>query len=412
MILAEPAGQRKFAGFFSYLGAARRWNLRILRAQDEIVAFFKNANALSNTDGVIYSGLQATDVARVLASAACPVVIMENEPPELVRRKQNLVVFRNDADEIAKCAIKAFSELGRYRTFAYVNDRNGNEWSRRREEAFRRTVAARGFGHAKIYKPSGLDADRDAPPLAEFLANLEYPAAVLTANDMRATEVIAAAQRAGLKVPGMISLLGIDNDPYICDSVSPGISSIEPDFHAEGAAAAALLDKMMKSRKPLGKRHVFFGVSRVVIRESMPHLPPAQILVDRAREFIKEHAVEGITPGDVAAHLGVSRPLLDLRFRETQKESVGRLITEAKLAEVSRRLKDTRIAIGAIPDLCGFKNANALKNLFKKRYGVSMREYRNGGKRVRPGSDPRGPDGLRHIRRVQILACQSAIRPR
>ena len=377
LLLSNIAAQRKFAGLFSYLGAVRRWNLRILRAQDEITSFFKNADALSITDGVIYSGRHDAAVAKALASAECPVVVMENEPPQLARRSRNLVVIRNDADEIAKCAIKAFSESGRYRTFAYVNDRNGHEWSRRREEAFRRTVAARGFGQAKIYKPSGLDADRDAPPLAEFLANLEYPAAVLTANDMRATEVIAAAQMAELKVPGMISLLGIDNDPYICDSVSPGISSIEPDFHAEGAAAAALLDKMMKSRKPLGKRHVFFGVSRIVIRESMPHLPPARILVDRAREFIKIHAAEGITPGDVAAHLGVSRPLLDLRFRETQKESVGRLITETKLAEVSRRLKDTRVAIGAIPDLCGFKNANALKNLFKKRYGMSMREYRN-----------------------------------
>ena len=377
LLLSNIAAQRKFAGLFSYLGAVRRWNLRILRAQDEITSFFKNADALSITDGVIYSGRHDAAVAKALASAECPVVVMENEPPQLARRSRNLVVIRNDADEIAKCAIKAFSESGRYRTFAYVNDRNGHEWSRRREEAFRRTVAARGFGQAKIYKPSGLDADRDAPPLAEFLANLEYPAAVLTANDMRATEVIAAAQVAELKVPGMISLLGIDNDPYICDSVSPGISSIEPDFHAEGAAAAALLDKMMKSRKPLGKRHVFFGVSRIVIRESMPHLPPARILVDRAREFIKIHAAEGITPGDVAAHLGVSRPLLDLRFRETQKESVGRLITETKLAEVSRRLKDTRVAIGAIPDLCGFKNANALKNLFKKRYGMSMREYRN-----------------------------------
>ena len=376
LLLSNIAAQRKFAGFFSYLGAVHRWNLRVLRERNEIAAFFGEGGRM---DGVVCSGPQNADIAGALASAPCPVVVMDYEPPELVERESNLVVIRNDADEIAKCAIKAFSESGRYRTFAYVNDRNGHEWSRRREEAFRRTVAARGFGQAKIYKPSGLDADRDAPPLAEFLANLEYPAAVLTANDMRATEVIAAAQMAGLKVPGMISLLGIDNDPYICDSVSPGISSIEPDFHAEGAAAAALLDKMMKSRKPLGKRHVFFGVSRVVIRESMPHLPPAQILVDRAREFIKQHAVEGITPGDVAAHLGVSRPLLDLRFRETQKESVGRLITEAKLAEVSRRLKDTRIAIGAIPDLCGFKNANALKNLFKKRYGVSMREYRNGG---------------------------------
>ena len=308
LLLSNIAAQRKFAGFFSYLGAVHRWNLRVLRERNEIAAFFGEGGRM---DGVICSGPQNADIACALASAPCPVVVMDYEPPELVERESNLVVIRNDADEIAKCAIKAFSESGRYRTFAYVNDRNDHEWSRRREEAFRRTVAARGFGQAKIYKPSGLDADRDAPPLAEFLANLEYPAAVLTANDMRATEVIAAAQRAGLKVPGMISLLGIDNDPYICDSVSPGISSIEPDFHAEGAAAAALLDKMMKSRKPLGKRHVFFGVSRVVIRESMPHLPPAQIHVDRAREFIKQHAVEGITPGDVAAHLGVSRPLLD-----------------------------------------------------------------------------------------------------
>jgi len=37
--LAETAGQRKFAGLFSYLGAVRRWNLRILRAQDEIATF-------------------------------------------------------------------------------------------------------------------------------------------------------------------------------------------------------------------------------------------------------------------------------------------------------------------------------------------------------------------------------------
>ncbi len=375
-ILSEPAGQRKFAGLFSYLGAIHRWNLRILRAQDEIVAFFKNAESLSKIDGIVYSGHHDAKVAKALATAACPVVAMEIESPQLAKRSSNLIIIRNDADEIAKCAVKAFADSGRYRTFAYVNDRFHREWSRRREEAFRKAVASKGCGEAKIYAPSTLDADKDLEPLAEFLRRLEYPAAVLAANDMRATEVIAAAQSAGIKVPGMISILGIDNDPYICDSATPAISSIEPDFLGEGAAAAALLDKMMKSRQPLGKRHVFFGVSRVVVRESMPHLPPAQSLVDRAKDFIKEHAVDGIAPGDVAAHLGVSRALLDLRFRQTQKTSVGRLITDAKLAEVARLLKSTRIAIGAIPDLCGFKNPNSLKNLFKKRFGLSMREYR------------------------------------
>ena len=232
LILAEPAAQRKFAGFFSHLGGVHRWNLRILRAQDEINAFFRNADALSKTDGVIYSGQQDANVAKALASAACPVVVMEHEPPQLARRSRNLAVIRNDADEIAKCAMKTFAESGRYRTFAYVNDRIDYEWSRRREEAFRKAVAAKGLGEAKVYKPSGLDADADAQPLAEFLKNLEYPAAVLTVNDMRAAEVIAATKASGMKVPGMISLLGIDNDPYICDSVTPGISSIEPDSSA------------------------------------------------------------------------------------------------------------------------------------------------------------------------------------
>ena len=99
-------------------------------------------------------------------------------------------------------------------------------------------------------------------------------------------------------------------------------------------------------------------------------------LVTRAKEFIDKHATEGITPGDVAIHLGISRPLLDLRFRETQKTSVGRLITETKLSEVARKLRETRLSIPAIQETCGFKNANSLKNLFKRRYNMSMRDYR------------------------------------
>ena len=50
--------------------------------------------------------------------------------------------------------------------------------------------------------------------------------------------VVEAAKAAGISVPGKISVLGIDNDPFVCDSVSPAISSIEPDFHGEGKTAA------------------------------------------------------------------------------------------------------------------------------------------------------------------------------
>ena len=375
-ILAEPAGQRKFAGFFAYLGTVHRWNLRILREQNEISAFFADKKALGTIDGIIYSGRYDRSIFKSLATLPCPVVVMENESPELERRKQNLVVIRNDADEIAKAAVKTFSEMGRYRSFAYVGDRHGQEWSKRRETAFVRAVAAKTDCEAHTYCENASSAEADRPRLADFLEALEYPAAILAVNDIRATEVIAAAEKAGIDVPGKLSVLGIDNDPYVCDSVSPSMSSIEPDFHAEGKAAAELLDKMMRSRVPKGTRHLFFGVKRVVLRESTPHLPPAEALVARAREFIEEHATDGIAPGDVAAHLGVSRPLLDLRFRETQKTSVGQLITTVKLGEVARRLRETKLPISAIQEHCGFNNANALKNLFKKRFNCSMRDWR------------------------------------
>ena len=375
-ILAEPAGQRKFAGLFSYLGTVHRWNLRILRAQDEIAAFFADKKALNGMDGIIYSGRYDKAAFKAIAALPCPVVVMENESPELNRRTHNLVVIRNDAEEIAKAALRTFAEMGKYKSLAYVGDLSGQEWSKRRKSAFAREVVEKTSMQANVYSSLAASPDIDRPRLADFLAGLEQPAAVLAANDMRAMDVVAAAKKAKIPVPGKLAVLGIDNDPYVCDGTSPALSSIEPDFHAEGAAAAELLDKMMRSRVPKSARHLFFGVKRVVIRESTPRLPLAESLVARAKEFIDKHATDGISPGDVAAHLGISRPLLDLRFRETQKTSVGKLITATKLSEVARKLRETRLSIAAIQETCGFKNANALKNLFKRRYNMSMRAYR------------------------------------
>ena len=378
-ILAEPAGQRKFAGLFSYLGTVHRWNLRILRAQDEIAAFFADKKALNGMDGVIYSGRYDKSVFKAIATMPCPVVVMENESPELERRTHNLIVIRNNADEIAASALRTFTEMGKYKTFAYVGDLSGQEWSKRRKAAFVREVAEKTDTQANVYSSLAASPDIDRPRLADFLAGLEQPAAVLAANDMRAMDVVAAAKKAKISVPGKLAVLGIDNDPYVCDGVSPALSSIEPDFHAEGAAAAEQLDKMMRSHVPKIARHLFFGVKRVVIRESTPRMPLAESLVARAKEFIDKHATDGISPGDVAAHLGISRPLLDLRFRETQKTSVGKLITATKLSEVARKLRETRLSLSAIQESCGFRNANALKNLFKRRYNMSMRDYRTHG---------------------------------
>lgn len=64
-----------------------------------------------------------------------------------------------------------------------------------------------------------------------------------------------------------------------------------------------------------------------------------QHLIKRALKFISENAVKGIEPKDVAVHLGISRTLLDLRFREMETKTVGEFITERRIAILSAMLK-------------------------------------------------------------------------
>lgn len=80
---------------------------------------------------------------------------------------------------------------------------------------------------------------------------------------------------------------------------------------------------------------------------------------------------------DVADYLNVSRSLLDLRFREHLGESVYASILNVRLEEVKRRLRTSSDQIGRIAVDCGWENPASLKNLFKRLYGVSMRDWRN-----------------------------------
>ena len=59
-------------------------------------------------------------------------------------------------------------------------------------------------------------------------------------------------------------------------------------------------------------------------------------LVEKAREYIAEHSCDGIRVADVVLHLGVSRSLLELRFRQVCGKSVNEDILEGTLTIYNR----------------------------------------------------------------------------
>ena len=157
---------------------------------------------------------------------------------------------------------------------------------------------------------------------------------------------------------------------------------MQPDFEQEGFLAADALGRLMSSARRGAPAYssacqdLLVGVKAVVRRDSTAEISQAGKLVQRAIAYIRHNALKGIGAADVVRHLGCSRRLADLRFRELQGTSIGKMLISTRLEEVKRLLRSTKEPMDAIAAECGFANSTYLKNLFKKRFNMTMREYR------------------------------------
>jgi LacI family transcriptional regulator len=214
--------------------------------------------------------------------------------------------------------------------------------------------------------------------LLKWLKDIPKPAAVFAANDHRAADVLRTCANGGVRVPDDLAVLGVDDDPIFCVHTRPTLSSIHPDFEAEGYAAAQAMSNLL-ARRATRRRISVQGEPTVTERVSTAPCSPAGRLVRRVDDLIAEHSKEILNSDMIADALGISRRLLDLRYREVRKTSVFADILATRLAAVRRELRNSRTPIGKITKSCGFNDPASLKRLFKNRYGLSMRAYREQG---------------------------------
>ena len=365
--MAGIAGQEKLSGIFRFLGDNHDWDIRLIRTAGEFsVAAVKDA-LRSKYDGFIVSIPGTEETAAVLATTDIPTIVMDIYSRRLAARKRNIVFIRNSSEEIGRTAANHLLAIGTCRSYAFVHNPSVMQWSIDRCRAFRKTLRDNGFWCHELRTSDGLQ-------------KLERPVGIFAANDDRGYDVIEFCHAHRMRVPEDAAVLGINNDTLICENCHPRLSSIQPDFEQEGYLAAETLTKMMRPRA--ASSHIphpsslFVGIRSVIRRESTAEISTSGKLVQKAVAYIRRHALEGIGVSDVVAHLKVSRRLADLRFRELQHTSIGGEITRIRLAEVQRLLRATREPIDSIAAKCGYANPNYLKNLFRKRFSMSMREFR------------------------------------
>ena len=384
MVIQETSvqpGRDKLQGIFNYARLYGPWHLHLVhgRLGEQTPAC---ANDFKNYDGLIV-GQMMLSLAAALKRIQKPIVLMDPLDEALTSGSPfaRLSCTLDDSDGVGKAGAAYFLERG-YRHFAYVGEPLDRNWSRRRGESYLRHVQAAGLS-CDLFSirrtPDSLKTEE--PLLAAWLMALPKPTALLAAMDSRARQAIDLCAALGLRVPQDVAVLGVDNDELLCNGSIPTLSSIRRDTEQCGFQAARMLDRLM--RRETHRREVFcYGVRDIVTRDST-HLSAQTTdpIVQRAREFIRINAGTGIGIPDIVRHLNVSRRLAETRFRAVLGHSLLDEIQDVRLERVERLLMETGLPLTEICTRCGYGTDVHLRRIFKRRFGCSMREYRNTARR-------------------------------
>ena len=373
--MGNATGRQRLRGVYRYLAQNGDWDVQLVRTESELTAEYVRQACADGAEGFLVLFHPDAETIDELMSANRPVATFADDSVKDTPR-----VFLRLPDEnnilIGETAARHFLSLGRYRSFGFVPDADGLFWSQLRLEGFKRALGRRARELSVYEKPPVDGNTTDDHAMTGWLAALPKPVAVMAAWDYRAAQVLSACRNARLVVPSQVAVLGVDDEDFICEGVSPHLTSIRVNRDGQGFAAAAALDRMLSGRRRPALDLAPFRSAQLVARGSTAAISPSAELVAHAQSFIVQESCSGISVSDVARHLGVSRRLLDLRFKELGLGGIAENIRYRRLEAARRLIDTTRQSLAQIAASCGFANIDSLRNLLRRRFGHSIRELR------------------------------------
>ena len=91
--------------------------------------------------------------------------------------------------------------------------------------------------------------------------------------------------------------------------------------------------------------------------------------------WIARHAIPNAGVDDVVHAMGCSRRHAELVFRKTTGKTIGEAIADARFEAVEKHLRDNRRNLEFIASSCGFSSAAYLAASFRRRYGMTTRQW-------------------------------------
>lgn len=374
----SKASREQVAGIFRYAGGHPDWEVHLFTRPDT-TSEMRRMTKTFRPDGMITGHAAVIDAVNRNLKRKIPSVLIDFA--ERSSSANALVVCDDHA--IGAEAATLFLKRG-YKSFAFAGIRGAAGDSDafnslNRENGFCRTLRKAGFGCA-IYRE---ELERNTwhythlSELKDWLQKLPKPCALMAHSDLLAQSILSTCRSLKVNVPEQIAVIGVDNEEAICESTSPKISSIEPDFSGGGYKAAEILDHMLRTGdQPRTTIRTLYGILKTEERMSTQNVSGSHLRAARALEMIRAEAKLGIRPVDIARRLGISTRMLEISMRNTLGRSVRDELIAVRIQTAKRLLAETAKPIATVAEACGFRTSSAFKAIFRKRVGCSPRGYR------------------------------------
>jgi LacI family transcriptional regulator len=224
--------------------------------------------------------------------------------------------------------------------------------------------------------------NRDEQKLLAWLDSLPKPVGLLAIDDSAAHDIAALCLKADIAVPERIAIVGVNNDDLLCESAWPPITSVNCDYSRVGYMAANMMDRLLQGQKlKANDRLIRLPPLGVVRRQSSDILAVDNHDLADAIRYIREHACEPCTVGDILRHVPVGRRWLERQFVRTLGRNPHDEIMRVRIDTAKRLLLEPGLTLTDIAERCGFAVQQNFGRAFAQITGQTPGAYRRAAKR-------------------------------
>jgi len=325
-------------------------------------------------------------IARIEGSAMAMAIRRLRVPVVDLRRigtGADLPALHTDEHAVVRLVLEHFRERG-FHHFAFWGFA-GADYSERRQAILKEQLAERKT-LLHVYSPTPrarkgwtIEYEQLEPELEQngvrWLQKLPKPVAVMACNDIAGQQVLEVCRLAELRVPDEVAVIGVDNDEVLCQLADPPLTSIEPDTVRIGYEAAALLDEMMRGKRPQHMDRYIEPLGIVPRRSTdtlvIPHGGAAQAL-----SFLRRHFRDPITLKDLDSELPVSLRSVQDAFKKHVGRSLHQELDRLRTNFARDLLREFSVKLQTVAVQCGFANPRHFRRTFLRETGQTPQQYR------------------------------------